>query len=172
MCEVEVGVHLDHLPAAVAVLVDSYEEAGIVLLAPLDVKVRRLGVARNHVPGGEPAAARRRASDQGFSTGGSPPTRLPSGGGPICYLFLSSGSAGTALWSGASSSSWEMTSLAFTCTPEILKVGPLTFPRLPPDEGYKRGRKHFHEMILDCLRFKCIFFNQTGFGIVQMCFGI
>ena len=50
MREVEVWVHLDHLPAPVAVLVDSYEEAGVVLLAPLDVKVCGLRMARNHVP--------------------------------------------------------------------------------------------------------------------------
>lgn len=57
VCEVEVGVHLDHLPAAVAVLVDPYEEAGVVLFAPLDVKVRRLGVAWNHIPGEEAPSA-------------------------------------------------------------------------------------------------------------------
>lgn len=50
MREVEVRVHLDHLPAPVAVLVDSDEEAGVVLFAPLDVKVGRLRMARNHVP--------------------------------------------------------------------------------------------------------------------------
>lgn len=50
------------------------------------------------------------------------------------YFFLSSGSAGMALWSGANSSSWEITSLALTWTPEILNVGPFTFPLLPPDD--------------------------------------
>lgn len=50
MCEIEVGVHLDHLPAAITVLIDSYEEAGVVLLPPLDVEVGCLGVAWNYIP--------------------------------------------------------------------------------------------------------------------------
>lgn len=50
VCEIEVWVHLDHLPAAVTILIDSYEEAGVVLLPPINVKVCCLRVAWNHIP--------------------------------------------------------------------------------------------------------------------------
>lgn len=50
VCEVEVRVHLDHLPAAVTVLIDAYQEAGVILLPPLNVKVSCLWMAWNHVP--------------------------------------------------------------------------------------------------------------------------
>lgn len=50
VCQVEVRVHLNHFPAAVTVLVDSYEQARVVLLAPINVKVCCLGVAWNCVP--------------------------------------------------------------------------------------------------------------------------
>lgn len=77
VCEVEVGVHLDHLPAAVAVLIDSYEEAGVVLFAPLDVKVCRLGMAWNHIPGERPPSANQRHGRQRHiavsPTGGAKP---------------------------------------------------------------------------------------------------
>lgn len=48
--EVEVRVHLDHLPAAVTVLIDSYEEARVILFSPLNVKMCCLRVAWNHIP--------------------------------------------------------------------------------------------------------------------------
>ena len=50
VCEIEVRVHLDHLPAAITILINSYEQAGVILLPPLDVKVRCLRVAWNHIP--------------------------------------------------------------------------------------------------------------------------
>lgn len=50
VCEIEVRVHLDHLPAAIAILIDSYEEAGVVLLPPLNIKVCCLRVTWNHIP--------------------------------------------------------------------------------------------------------------------------
>lgn len=39
VCEIKVWVHLNHLPAAITILVDSYEEAGVVFLPPLNVKM-------------------------------------------------------------------------------------------------------------------------------------
>lgn len=48
--QIEVRVHFDHLPAAVAVLINAYQEAGVVLLPPVNVKVCCLGVTWNHVP--------------------------------------------------------------------------------------------------------------------------
>lgn len=55
--EVEVRVHLDHLPAAVTVLVDANEQVGVVFLPPFDVKVSCLRMARNGVPGQNVAGA-------------------------------------------------------------------------------------------------------------------
>lgn len=145
VCEIEVWVHLDHLPAAVSVLIDSYEEAGVVLLPPLNVKVCCLWVAWNHIPTPSKYKSRFTCSNifghfslhiQEHVT--SLDIALSSGNNLWfskdlnAYFFLSSGSAGMALWSGANSSSWEITSLAFTWTPEILNVGPFTFPLLPP----------------------------------------
>lgn len=39
MCEVEVWVHLDHLPAAISVLIDPNKQTGVVLFTPLNVKM-------------------------------------------------------------------------------------------------------------------------------------
>lgn len=42
MRQIEVRVHFDHLPAAIAILINPYEEAGVVFLSPVNVKVRCL----------------------------------------------------------------------------------------------------------------------------------
>lgn len=50
VCQIEVWVHLDHLPAAITILIDSYEEARVILFTPLNIKVCCLRVAWNHIP--------------------------------------------------------------------------------------------------------------------------
>lgn len=153
MCKIEIRVHLDHLPAAITILIDSYEEARVILLPPLNVKVCCLWVAWNHIPikihtiqilsikkiiifSWMVTLYRKRVRVWVQScVYEKKPNKKKSIRDP--YFFLSSGSAGMALWRGASSSSWEITSLAFTWTPEILNVGPFTFPLLPPDDQVK-----------------------------------
>lgn len=63
------------------------------------------------------------------------------------HCFLSSGSEGMDLCKGISSSSWAMTSFAFTCTPDIRNVGPFTFPSLPPyffKQEYRKTYLNIH----------------------------
>lgn len=106
MCEVEIRVHLDHFPAAITVFIDADEQTGVVLFTPLDVEMSCLSVTRDYIP---EDIMKNPTRDEHLIKTTRSLLHIPSLIAmllSVCgYLFLSSGSAGMALCSGASSSS-------------------------------------------------------------------